>query len=78
MAVDWTFGGTWPFEPNWFDTTNGRVQYVDHGLRDGRPVVLALGNPTRGYLCRHFIGPLATVRSGSTIPSVNGAWPPGL
>lgn len=38
MAVrDWTFGGTWPYEPRWFETTDGRVAYVDEG--EGRPVV---------------------------------------
>lgn len=57
--TDWTFGGTWPYEPRWFDTPDGRLHYVDHGPRDGQPVVLFHGNPTWGYLYRNFIGPLA-------------------
>jgi cis-3-alkyl-4-acyloxetan-2-one decarboxylase len=59
MAVtDWTFEGTWPFEPRWFDSEDGRMHYVDKGPRDGRPVVLLHGNPTWGYLYRNFIPPL--------------------
>ncbi|MCC6486673.1 MAG: alpha/beta fold hydrolase [Candidatus Hydrogenedentes bacterium] len=57
--TDWTFGGTWPYEPRWFETPEGRLHYVDEGRRDGRPVVLVHGNPTWGYLWRHFIPPLA-------------------
>jgi cis-3-alkyl-4-acyloxetan-2-one decarboxylase len=55
---DWTFGGTWPYEPRWFDSRDGRMHYVDEGPRDGSPVVLAHGNPTWGYLYRNFIGAL--------------------
>ena len=57
-GADWTFGGTWPFEPKWFDTPDGRMHYVDEGPRDGKPVVLLHGNPTWGYLYRNFIPPL--------------------
>ncbi|MGB5812703.1 MAG: alpha/beta fold hydrolase, partial [Polyangiales bacterium] len=54
-ATDWTFGGTWPFEPRWFDSPDGRMHYVDEGPRDGKPVVMVHGNPTWGYLYRNFI-----------------------
>ena len=57
-SVDWTFGGTWPYEPRWFQTPEGRLHYVDEGARDGRPLVLVHGNPTWGYLWRNFIPPL--------------------
>ena len=57
--IDWTFEGTWPHEPRWFDTPDGRMHFVDVGPRDGRPVVLVHGNPTWGYLFRNFIPPLA-------------------
>jgi len=57
-VTDWTFDGTWPFEPKWFDSDDGRMHYVDEGPRDGRPVVLVHGNPTWGYLYRNFIPPL--------------------
>ena len=56
--MDWTFGGKWPYEPKWFEHTDGRMHYVDEGPRDGRPVILVHGNPTWGYLYRHFIPPL--------------------
>jgi pimeloyl-ACP methyl ester carboxylesterase len=58
-VTDWSFEGTWPFEPRWFDTPDGRLHYVDEGPRDRRPVVLVHGNPTWGYLYRNFIPPLA-------------------
>ncbi len=52
---DWTFGGTWPYTPRWFDSSDGRMHYVDEGPRSGRPIVMVHGNPTWGYLYRHFI-----------------------
>ena len=54
-GVDWTFGGTWPHAPRWFDSPDGRMHYVDVGPREGRPVVMVHGNPTWGYLYRRFI-----------------------
>ena len=58
--VDWSFGGTWPYEPHWFTTSDRiRIHYVDEGPRDGEPVVMLHGNPTWSYLYRRFIGPLA-------------------
>jgi len=48
--TDWSFGGTWPYEPRWFETPDGRMHYVDEGPRDGRPVVLVHGNPAWGIL----------------------------
>jgi len=59
MAIDWTFEGTWPYEPSWFDSSDGRMHYVDVGPSDGKPVVMVHGNPTWGYLYRNFIGPVA-------------------
>jgi len=56
MAIDWTFGGTWPYEPKWFDSAQGRMHYIDEG--EGRPVVMVHGNPTWGYLYRNFVGPV--------------------
>ena len=56
---DWTFDGTWPFEPHWLFTDGVRLHYVDEGPRDGEPVVLLHGNPTWAYLYRAFIPPLA-------------------
>jgi pimeloyl-ACP methyl ester carboxylesterase len=56
---DFTFGGTWPYEPRWLDTRDGaHVHYVDEGPRDGEPVVMLHGVPTWSYLYRRFIPPL--------------------
>src|SRR3989442_5232310 len=55
---DWIFGGSWPYEPHWYETADGRLHYVDEGPRDAPPVVLVHGNPSWGYLYRHFIPPL--------------------
>lgn len=55
-VTDWTFGGTWPYEPKWLTTSDGvRIHYVDEGPRDGQPVVMLHGQPTWSYLYRHFI-----------------------
>jgi haloalkane dehalogenase len=68
MALDWTFGGLWPYEPRWFDTPDGRLHYVDEGPRGGRPVVLVHGNPTWGFLYRNFVGPLADAGHRVIVP----------
>ncbi len=52
---DWTFGGTWPYQPRWFDHPDGRMHYIDEGPADARPVVMVHGNPTWGYLYRRFV-----------------------
>jgi len=67
-VTDWTFGGTWPFEPKWFDSADGRMHYVDEGPRGGRPVVLVHGNPTWGYLYRNFVGPLVEAGHRVIVP----------
>jgi pimeloyl-ACP methyl ester carboxylesterase len=65
---DWTFEGTWPYEPKWFDSADGRMHYVDEGPPDGRPVVMVHGNPTWGYLYRNFIGPLVEAGHRAIVP----------
>jgi haloalkane dehalogenase len=67
-VADWTFEGSWPYEPRWFDSADGRIHYVDEGPRDGRPVVLVHGNPTWGYLYRNFIGPLVEAGHRAIVP----------
>lgn len=59
MTTDWTFNGTWPFEPRWFESSGGQMHYIDEGPRDGKPVIMVHGNPTWGYLYRNFVTPLA-------------------
>jgi haloalkane dehalogenase len=67
-VADWTFEGTWPYEPRWFDTPDGRLHYVDEGPRDARPVVLVHGNPTWGYLYRNFIPALVEAGHRAIVP----------
>jgi pimeloyl-ACP methyl ester carboxylesterase len=52
-----TFGGTWPFEPRYFEGNGFRMHYVDEG--DGEPIICLHGEPTWGYLYRRFIPPLS-------------------
>jgi pimeloyl-ACP methyl ester carboxylesterase len=67
-VTDWTFDGTWPHEPKWFDSADGRMHYVDEGPRDGRPVVMVHGNPTWGYLYRNFITALVEAGHRAIVP----------
>jgi haloalkane dehalogenase len=67
-APDWTFDGTWPYQPHWFSTPEGRLHFVDEGPRAGPPVVLVHGNPTWGYLFRNFIPPLVTAGFRVIVP----------
>jgi len=48
-----TFGGTWPFKPNFSDAAGFRMHYIDEG--EGEPILLLHGEPTWGYLYRNFI-----------------------
>jgi pimeloyl-ACP methyl ester carboxylesterase len=68
VTDDWTFDGSWPYEPRWFDTADGRMHYVDEGPRDGRPVVMLHGNPTWGYLYRNFIPALVEAGYRAIVP----------
>lgn len=53
--TDWSFGGAWPYEARWFETSAGKIHYVDEGPRDGTPIVFVHGNPTWSYVYRRFI-----------------------
>ncbi len=65
---DLTFGGTWPYEPNWFDTGDGRIHFIDEGPHNGQTVVLVHGNPTWGYLYRSFVDPLVAAGCRVIVP----------
>jgi pimeloyl-ACP methyl ester carboxylesterase len=67
-VADWTFQGTWPYEPKWFESAEGRMHYVDKGPRDGRPVVMVHGNPTWGCLYRNFIPALVEAGHRAIVP----------
>lgn len=59
IPADETFAGTWPFTPHFSTAAGFRQHFVDEGPRDGEVVVCLHGEPTWGYLYRHFIPPLA-------------------
>jgi len=65
---DWNFGGQWPYEPRFFDSADGGLHYIDEGSPDGDPVVLLPGNPTWGFLYRHFIPPLVDAGHRVIVP----------
>jgi pimeloyl-ACP methyl ester carboxylesterase len=66
--IDWTFGGSWPYEPRWFESAQGRMHYIDEGARDARPVVMLHGNPTWGYLYRNFVPQLVEAGYRAIVP----------
>ena len=70
--MDWTFGGTWPYEAKWFESEDGRMHYVDEGPRDGKPVVMVHGNPTWGYLYRNFISGVVEAGYRAIVPDCLG------
>jgi haloalkane dehalogenase len=43
----------YPFTSRWFDSSRGRVHYLDEG--SGRPILLCHGNPTWSFLYRDII-----------------------
>jgi len=52
-----TFGGTFPFKPNFFEGNGFKMHYVDEG--EGDVIICLHGQPTWGYLYRKFIPPLS-------------------
>jgi haloalkane dehalogenase len=42
-----------PFESRWFESSAGRVHYVDEG--QGQPILMCHGNPTWSFLYRNLI-----------------------
>lgn len=71
-SVDWTFEGSWPYQPSWFDAEGGRMHYVDAGPQEAPPVVLLHGNPTWGYVYRAFIPPLLAEGRRVVVPDLLG------
>jgi haloalkane dehalogenase len=57
MQIDFTPDpALYPFTSRWFDSSQGRMHYIDEG--DGPPLVLWHGNPTWSFLYRHIISAL--------------------
>jgi len=57
VQVDFTPDpGLFPFESRWFDSSQGRVHYIDEGPAEGAPPILFChGNPTWSFLYRDII-----------------------
>ncbi|MGH3522646.1 MAG: haloalkane dehalogenase [Mycobacterium sp.] len=54
MSVDFTPDPTlYPFGSRWFDSTRGRMHYIDEG--SGQPMLLCHGNPTWSFLYRDVV-----------------------
>ena len=53
ISANETFEGTFPFKPHFSTAAGFRMHYVDEGK--GEPIVCLHGEPTWGYLYRHFI-----------------------
>ncbi|MFB7340248.1 haloalkane dehalogenase [Streptomyces hydrogenans] len=43
----------YPFDSRWFDSSSGRVHYIDEGT--GPPIVFCHGSPTWSFLYRHIV-----------------------
>ncbi len=43
----------YPFESKWFESSVGRVHYIDEG--EGRPIVFCHGEPMWSFLYRHIV-----------------------
>lgn len=65
IPADETFEGTWPFKPNFFEGSGFRQHYVDEPGEGPETIVCLHGEPTWGYLYRHFIPRL--VRLGRVV-----------
>lgn len=58
MSIDFTPDPQlYPFASHWFDSTRGRMHYVDDGPTSGQgtPILLCHGNPTWSFLYRDVI-----------------------
>jgi len=54
MTIDFTPDPQlYPFESRWFDSSRGRIHYIDEG--NGPPILFCHGNPTWSFLYRDII-----------------------
>lgn len=54
MTIDFTPDpGLYPFQSRWFDSSQGRIHYIDEG--SGSPLLLCHGNPTWSFLYRDIV-----------------------
>ena len=58
MGIDFTPDpALYPFQPHWFESSQGRIHYIDEGPLDGKGPALLLchGNPTWSFLYRNIV-----------------------
>ena len=70
-----TFGGTYPFKPNYMTVNGLSLHYVDESPEDNpdaEPIVLLHGNPTWSYLYRNFAPPLVEAGYRCIVPDHMG------
>ncbi|OBI24648.1 haloalkane dehalogenase [Mycobacterium sp. E2238] len=54
MSIDFTPDPRlYPFQSRWFDSSQGRMHYIDEGA--GPPILLCHGNPTWSFLYRNIV-----------------------
>jgi haloalkane dehalogenase len=53
---DWVSSKLYPFVSRYFETSRGRIHYVDEGV--GTPIVFVHGNPSWSFEYRHLIAAL--------------------
>ena len=54
MQIDFTpDAALYPFESRWFESSSGRMHYIDEG--EGSAILLCHGNPTWSFLYRHIV-----------------------
>lgn len=54
MLIDFVPDGElYPFESRWFDSSAGRVHYIDEGA--GTPILFCHGSPAWSFLYRHIV-----------------------
>ena len=53
------FNNTWPFNPNFFSGNGFKQHYVDEGKANNKVILCLHGEPTWGYIYRHFIRELS-------------------
>ncbi len=64
-----TFHGQYPFSPHYYKYQGIDIHYVDEGR--GEPIVMLHGDPTWGFLYRHFI-PLLSQHNRCIVPDHMG------
>jgi pimeloyl-ACP methyl ester carboxylesterase len=62
----WLDRSEYPFAPHWFETSHGRIHYVEAGPENASPVVFVHGTPTWSFEWRHLIKGLSHPRDAGT------------